>query len=54
MSSELLTVQQYARVMQVSPQTVYRNIRAGRIPAVKVLGQWRIPRAAVPFGGGPR
>ena len=54
MSGELLTVRQYAQAMQVSTRTVYRNIRAGRIPALKVLGEWRIPRTAIPFGGGSR
>lgn len=49
-SGDLLTVKQYARAMQVSVQTVYRHIRSGRIPASKVLGEWRIPKSALPFG----
>ena len=47
---DLLTVEQYAKALQVSPRTIYRHIRAGTIPAIKLLGGWRIPRSAIPFG----
>lgn len=47
---DLLTVKQYAKALQVTQRTVYRHIKGGTLPAVKVLGEWRIPRSAVPFG----
>lgn len=44
-----LTVAEYAGLTNVREETVRLACAAARIPgAVKVLGQWRIPRTAVP------
>lgn len=33
-----------AQLLALSPRTVYRMIRDGRLPGVKDSGPWRIPR----------
>lgn len=35
-SSELLTVQEMARALRVNPQTLYRLVRQGLVPAVRI------------------
>jgi excisionase family DNA binding protein len=40
----LLRVGELAGLLQVSAGTVYRLIREGRLPAVRVGGQWRFRR----------
>src|ERR1700730_1815404 len=44
---ELLTVQETARLLRVTPITVRRYISQGRLPAVKVGGGVRISKQAV-------
>ena len=39
--AHFLTVQEVAGMLRVSSMTVYRLIKAGRIPAVRVGRQWR-------------
>lgn len=39
---ELLTPEEAARYLRVNPQTVYRLLRGGRCPGVKIGRQWRI------------
>ena len=41
---EVMTVKQLADYLQIDEQTVYRMARAGKIPAVKVAGQWRFKK----------
>ena len=44
-----LTVAEFAGLTNVRGETVRLACAAGRVPgAVKVIGQWRIPRSAVP------
>jgi excisionase family DNA binding protein len=42
---ELLTLRELAVYLRVSVRTAYQLVSAGDVPAVKVGGQWRIPRA---------
>jgi excisionase family DNA binding protein len=42
---ELLTLADLAKLLRVSPRTAYRYVYDGTVSAVKVGGQWRIPRA---------
>lgn len=42
---ELLTVQELASYLRVGMRTAYQYVTDGVVPAVKVGGQWRIPRA---------
>jgi excisionase family DNA binding protein len=37
-----LTVSEVAAILRVSTATVYRAIRAGVIPALRVVGQFRV------------
>jgi excisionase family DNA binding protein len=38
----LLTLEEAAALLRVSPNTVYKMCREGKIPAAKVGRQWRI------------
>lgn len=42
---ELLTLRELAEYLRVSLRTAYQLASDGAVPAVKVGGQWRIPRA---------
>ena len=44
---ELLTLRELAVYLRVSKRTAYQLATDGAVPAVKVGGQWRIPRAAL-------
>jgi excisionase family DNA binding protein len=46
-SSELLTIQEVARYLNVNRFTVYRLIRQKKIPAFKVGGQWRFKQEMI-------
>jgi excisionase family DNA binding protein len=39
---ELLTLKETARLLQVSPRTVWRWCRTGQVAAVKIGREWRI------------
>ena len=39
---QLLTVEEAAAYLRVTPPTVYRLLRAGKLPGVKVGRQWRV------------
>ncbi len=41
----VLTPEEAAAYLRVNPQTVYRLLRAGKCPGVKIGRQWRIRRA---------
>lgn len=48
---EFLTVQEYAKLLNIHPNTVRRSIKSGRISAFKVgsgdMSNWRIPRSEI-------
>jgi excisionase family DNA binding protein len=46
-SSELLTIQEVARYLNVNRITVYRLIRQKKIPPFKVGGQWRLKQEMI-------
>ncbi len=45
-TDELLTVAQIARLLQVNPRTIRNRIKAGQLPARKMVGgkDWRVRR----------
>lgn len=47
MDREYLTPEEAADLLQVNAQTVYRNLRVGKLPGAKVGAHWRIPRTAL-------
>src|SRR3954465_5710483 len=57
-----LTTEEVLENLQETLRTVYRLIKAGKIPAVRVGRQWRFRKRAIdawpdtqrPHGGGPR
>lgn len=46
-AEQLLTVPQVEKALQVSDETVYRYIRAGKLKAIRVGGLWRISEEAL-------
>lgn len=44
MQSDLLTPEEAATFLRVNRETIYRNLRRGALPGVKLGGQWRISR----------
>lgn len=44
---ELLSVEEVSRALAISPQTVRRHVRSGRLPAVTVGSSIRVSRSAV-------
>jgi excisionase family DNA binding protein len=42
----MLTVEQVAKIMQLNPATVRRQLAAGTLRGIK-RGQWRIPESAL-------
>lgn len=39
-----MTVKEVAALLRVSPQTLYKMLEQGTIPAVKIGSQWRFDR----------
>jgi excisionase family DNA binding protein len=42
-----LRISEAARLLSMSRSATYQAIHTGKIPAVRVAGKWRIPRAAL-------
>ena len=38
---KILTIEQLAEYLQVSTKTVYRMVKNGEVPCIRVSGQWR-------------
>ncbi|KPU45323.1 helix-turn-helix domain protein [Oxobacter pfennigii] len=47
MDKELLTVDEVADILRTTPNTIYRWLRAGKFPGVKIGKEWRIKREAL-------
>jgi excisionase family DNA binding protein len=44
LENETITPEEAAEILRVNTHTVYRALRAGKLPGGKVGGQWRIRR----------
>lgn len=44
---EIYTVTETAKILRVSPKTVYRIIRSGDLQAIRVRGQYRVTAEAL-------
>jgi excisionase family DNA binding protein len=40
---KFLTIAEVSQTLRLKPQTLYKMIKEGEIPAVRVGSQWRIP-----------
>lgn len=45
--AELLTIRDVARLLKIKPDTLYRWVKRGQLPGVKIGKEWRIPRSDV-------
>lgn len=43
----LMTVKEVAALLRVSPQTLYKMLEQGSIPALRIGNQWRFDRERV-------
>ncbi|MEM7247941.1 MAG: helix-turn-helix domain-containing protein [Acidobacteriota bacterium] len=44
---DLLTVKEVAKLLRLSPQTLYKMLENGEIPALRIGKQWRFESQAV-------
>jgi excisionase family DNA binding protein len=47
MDEPMMTVEQLAEVLQVSTKTIYRLLKRGEIPALRIGHHWRFDRKDV-------
>lgn len=47
MNEELLTVEEVAEILRTTPNTIYRWLRAGKLPGVKLGKEWRIRKESL-------
>ena len=44
---DLLTIKEVAKLLRLSPQTLYKMLEHGEIPAMRIGKQWRFERDSV-------
>jgi excisionase family DNA binding protein len=44
---EIMTVEQAAEYLQMDEHTIYKLSRSGKIPAIKIAGQWRFKKEVI-------
>ena len=42
MSSNIMGIKEVSKYLHIKEQTVYRLVQQGKIPAIKIGGQWKI------------
>lgn len=47
MSTELLTIDDLMQYLKVSRRTIYEWLKQNKIPAIKIVGQWRFRREKI-------
>lgn len=47
MEKEILTIEEAARLLQLSKRTLYKLGREGEIPGKKILNKWRFERESL-------
>jgi len=45
MNSEIMNIKEVAEFLQLKEQTVYRLVQTGKIPALKIGGQWKVKKS---------
>jgi len=44
MSNTIMDIKELSRYLKIKEQTVYRLAQQGKIPAVKIGGQWKVKK----------
>ena len=44
---EIMTVKQVVEYLQMDEHTIYKLSRSGKIPAIKIAGQWRYKKELI-------
>ncbi|HAF07119.1 MAG: DNA binding domain protein, excisionase family [candidate division TA06 bacterium 32_111] len=44
---EIMTVKQVAEYLQMDEHTIYKLARSGKIPSLKIAGQWRFKKEVI-------
>ncbi|MBO8151918.1 MAG: hypothetical protein DRP91_07065 [Candidatus Neomarinimicrobiota bacterium] len=44
MSNGIMSIKEVANYLKIKEQTVYRLVQQGKIPALKIGGQWKIKK----------
>lgn len=44
MSNGIMNIREVANYLRIKEQTVYKLVQQGKIPAVKIGGQWKIKK----------
>ncbi len=47
MSDRFLDINEVSKLLRVSRETVYREVREGRLPGAKIGGQWRFSESSI-------
>ena len=47
MESAILTVKEVAQYLRIGERSVYKLIREGKIPAVRILNKWRVDKTQI-------
>ena len=47
MEETILTVRQVARYLKMSQASIYKLVRQGKIPAVRILNKWRFDKREI-------
>lgn len=45
MSEQYMTLREFCETTRISSSTVYRMIKAGSLPAIKIQRNWKVPRS---------
>lgn len=45
MPDEIMSIKEVAEFLKVKEQTVYRLVQQGKIPALKIGGQWKVKKS---------
>jgi len=46
-SNDFMTVKECAELLKISTTTIYRLVRTGNLPGVKIGNQWRFSRGLI-------
>lgn len=47
LNDSLMTIEDLARYLKVSRRTIYEWLKSGKIPALKLVGQWRFRKEKI-------